>query len=152
MITSWKKKDKEHLNLSSQLLNVILEGEKFRKDIKLGLNNHIKSLQIILQNNGNYFSCIHDHMNSIEQEELKISSMSRVLDTLSDEFKNVAQLEHDIFIIENKKGCLEYLLDDQDIGIGNLREILEANTNEAKSLESYLIEKVKMSRSPLFNF
>lgn len=78
--------------------------------------------------------------------------MSRVLDTLSDEFKNVAQLEHDIFIIENKKGCLEYLLDDQDIGIGNLREILEANTNEAKSLESYLIEKVKMSRSPLFNF
>lgn len=42
-----KEKDKEHLDLSDQLLILTLEGEKDVGNLKMKLDNHIKSLQII---------------------------------------------------------------------------------------------------------
>lgn len=70
--------------------------------------------------------------------------MPGVLEKLSKEFKNVTQLEHKIFILENEKACLKSLLDDEDVEIGNLQERLEADTNEVKLSESYLMDKAKM--------
>lgn len=89
-------------------------------------------------------SYVCDLNRSNQQEEFKWSFILVVLNTSSDEFKNVAQLELEIFIFENEKVDLESLLDDQDVEIGNFQKRLEVDTNEFKLLEPYLMNKVKM--------
>lgn len=89
-------------------------------------------------------SYVCDLNRSNQQEEFKWSFILVVLNTSSDEFKNVAQLELEIFIFENEKVDLESLLDDQDVEICNFQERLEVDTNEFKLLEPYLMNKVKM--------
>lgn len=63
------------------------------KDLKMRLNNQIKSLQVLLQHYEKYWSRICYLENSIQQDELIRSSVPRVLDSSSYEFKNVTQLE-----------------------------------------------------------
>lgn len=46
--------------------------------------------------------------------------MHGVLDTLLDKLKKVTQLEREIFIYKNEKTCLESLLDEWYVEIGNL--------------------------------
>lgn len=60
-----KEKDENHLDISSQLLNVILKGDIVMKDLKLRIENRIKSLQIIIWNNEKYLTCNHDLEKSI---------------------------------------------------------------------------------------
>lgn len=85
-----------------------------------------------------YLSHICDLGKSVQQEELRISIMLGVLDTFLDEFKN-------------EKVCLESLLDDWDVEIGNLQERQKENTNEVKLLESCLIDKEKMAKSLFYS-
>lgn len=41
---SWKDKDKDHLELSSNLLNINLKGDKIIEELMFRLDNHIKSI------------------------------------------------------------------------------------------------------------
>lgn len=90
---SQKEKDKDHLDLSSRLLNVTFEREVSIEDIKLRLDNHIKSLHIILFDHEKYFTCIIEFKRSIQYEELKRSYVP-ILDTNFDKLNIIIQLEY----------------------------------------------------------
>lgn len=48
---SLKEKDKEHLKVFGQFLNLILEGERDMDNLKMRLDNHNNSIQILLHDN-----------------------------------------------------------------------------------------------------
>lgn len=51
MNVHFKEKDTDCLDISSQSLNLFLESEKNTKDLKMSLDNHIKSFQTLLWDN-----------------------------------------------------------------------------------------------------
>lgn len=83
-----KENEKYQFDISSQLLNFTLEGEKATEDLMLRLENHIKSQHILLLDN---------------DKELKRSFVPIVFDSSFDKFKNNGQLEQEIFILEMKE-------------------------------------------------
>lgn len=68
---SKKEKDKNHKDLSSRLLNVILEREKVIEDLKLMLDNYIKSFKILLHDKDKYLDRINELERSTQHKELK---------------------------------------------------------------------------------
>lgn len=55
-------------------------------------------------------------------------------------------MEHEVFFLKIKKTFLECLLDDRDVRLV-ISERFEAETNEVKLLESFLMDKAKMEKS-----
>lgn len=72
----------------------------------------------------------------MQHGQLKISSIMIGHDTL-DKFKDVTQLEREVFL-DNEKACYESLLDDREVEINDLK------LNGVSLLESWLVDKSKI--------
>lgn len=108
-----KENNIEHLNLSNQLLNLTLEGEKYVDKLKMRLDNHIKSVQILLHDNEKYLICINELEKSTQDKKSKAYKVQNTLESFTSSNSNViSNLKKYICILKDEKAHFEYLLDD----------------------------------------
>lgn len=60
-------------------------------------------------------------------------------------------MKKEICILEDEKTFLEFLLDDFEAKLNNLKFHANTDTTKVKSLESRMLEKMKWSRLSIFN-
>lgn len=88
-------------------------------NLKIRLDNHIKSFQTLLHYNEKCMSHIKNLKRSIQSKKWKRSTIQVVLDSILEESKNVAQLKQEIFVLKNKKAHIKTLLDDYKVDIND---------------------------------